>query len=413
MKKLVLLTMAICLADISLSQTGYREGYVVTSAGDTLHGLVDYREDSKAYKSCNFKESKDQNTITYDPTSIVGYGFVKSKFFESREVSMKDQSPEHVFLEVIIKGLASLNKYEETFFLEKDGSVHPLVNESKEVYVDGKPLLMSTNQYIGTLNMLLYDCPDLKASIQKIRLTDKSLSNLVEAYNKCKGVPVLKGKQGGPSTQTLYTDKKPWAKAIIGITVGLNLSQIDFDNTINHEHLVGPFEISGAPLASFSLDLLSPKLSDRISIHSEFQYYFPSNYRYNGRTYGRPDVVTIEIQQYKIQAGIRYVFSKMNPSPYVNIGLSGTTISSNSSWTKDLYNLQGQYLGEARYSNEEVLSIKNHYGVWGGFGILMVLNNKLNSSLELRYEQTNGLSAVSTPNSTISNFQIAFGLRTK
>ena len=104
----------------------------------------------------------------------------------------------------------------------------------------------------------------------------------------------------------------------------------------------------------------------------------------------------------------------MNPSPYVNIGLSGTTISSNSSWTKDLYNQQGQYLGEAYYSNEEVLSIKNHqFGVWGGFGILMVLNNKLNASLELKYEQTDGLSAVSTPNSTISNLQIAFGLRTK
>jgi hypothetical protein len=157
MKKLLLLTITVSLAEFSFSQTDFRKGYIITHARDTLFGLVDYREGDKAHKACDFKESKDQNAITYEPSKIVGYGFVNDKYLESREISMPGQQPKPVFLEAIVRGLISLYKFEKVFFIEGNASgLQQLVNESKEVIVDGKKVLKKTNQHV--IINVIYNC---------------------------------------------------------------------------------------------------------------------------------------------------------------------------------------------------------------------------------------------------------------
>ena len=198
MKRLILLLITICIAEFSFSQTDYRKGYVITNARDTLFGLVDYREKAKAYKSCDFKISKDQNAITYEPNSIVGYGFENDKFFQSREISIKNQPSQVVFLEVIVRGLVSLYKFEDTYFIEKgNDGLQQLINETNEVYVEGKRVLKNTNQHVGTINMLVFDCAEIRERVQKIKLDERVLTNLIEDYNRCKGEPgiTFKAKQ--------------------------------------------------------------------------------------------------------------------------------------------------------------------------------------------------------------------------
>ncbi len=407
MKRLILLITFVCLSEFSFSQTDYRSGYVVTNANDTLFGLVDYREKAKAYKSCDYKVSKGQNTVTYKPGNIIGYGFENDKFFQSREIVIKNQPSQIVFLEVIVRGFISLYKYEGTYFIEKNNDgLQQLISETKEVFIEGEGLFKNTNQHIGTLNMLLFDCAEIRTRVQKIKLEEKSLTKLIEDYNRCKG-----------KSSNTFKAKRPWTKAIVGLTVGLNVSQLKFDTNPGYEHLTGDFEVSKSPMVGVSFDILSPRLSERISFHGDFLYLTSKYYNYtlyNSSSSVERNYVTLELQQLKVPIGIRYIFPKREFTPYFNAGISSTIhLSSNSKWVQEV-----ESNSVVNTNENEALTIKNkQFGLWGGCGVLKSINNKLNAFLELRYEQTDGVVPFSVDSqelsSKISNFQILIGIRTK
>ena len=406
MKRLILLTIAIGIAEFSFSQTDYRKGYVITNARDTLFGLVDYRVGVKAYKSCDLKSSKAQNTITYEPSNIIGYGFENDKFFQSKEVLIKDQPSRVVFFEVIVRGLVSLYKFEDTYFIEKDNNGHQqLINETKEVFVDGKIILKNTNQHIGTINMLLFDCAEIRAKVQRIRLSEKALTKLIEDYNRCKG-----------ESSVTFKAKKPWTKAMIGLAGGVNISQLNFHT--GYEHLAGNFEVSKSPMIGVSLVILSPRRNERISYQGDVLYLTSKYYNYtlyNSTFYVERNYVTIELQQLKIPIGIRYTFQQREFTPYLNAGISSTIhLSSNSKWVHEV-----ESNSVVNTNENEALVIKNaQFGLWGGCGLLKSINSKLSAFIELRYEKTDGISKNSFDThsdlqSKISNFQIIIGIRTK
>jgi hypothetical protein len=398
MKRLIILLISMCIAEFSFSQTDFRNGYVITNAGDTLFGLVDYREKAKAYKSCDFKVSKGQNTITYEPGSIIGYGFENDKFFQSREISIKNRPSQVVFLEVIVKGLVSLYKYEDTYFIERSNEgLQQLINEYKEIFVSDRKVLKKTNQHIATLNMLVFDCAEIRERVQKIKLEEKALTKLIGDYNQCKG-----------ESSIAFKAKKPWKKAILGITGGLNISQLNFAFP---RHLAGNFEVSKSSMIGVSLDILSPRLSERISFHGNLLYLTSKYHKYtlfNNSSSVERNYVTIELQQIKVPIGFRYTFPKRELTPYFNAGVAGTIhLSSNSIWIQEVESNSVVYTNE----NESRIINNKQFGLWGGFGVLKTINSKLNAFLELRYEQTNGIRDFGE--SKISNFQLLIGIRTK
>jgi hypothetical protein len=408
MKRLILLITLICIAEFSFSQTDFRNGYVITNDYDTLFGIVDYRENARAFKSCDIKVSKDQNTITYKPGSIVGYGFENDRFFQSREISIKNQPLQIAFLEVIVSGHLSLYKFEDTYFVEKDhDGLQQLINETKQVSVKGKDVLKKTNQHIRTITMLAFDCVEIRARLQKIKLREQDLTSLIEDYNRCKG-----------RSSVTFKAKKPWAKAIIGLTAGLNISHLKFENTRGYEHLAGDFKVSKAPMIGVPIDILFPRLSERISFHCDL-LYLTSNY-YSFTVYDRTspverNYVTIELQQIKAPVGLRYTFPKREFTPYFNAGISGTIhLRSKSKWVEEVVVSNSV----VNTHESEALALKNkQYGIWAGFGLVKSINNNLNGFFELRYERTNGVAPFEVDpaqlKSKISNFQMLIGVRIK
>ena len=395
------------IAKIGWSQTDYRDGFIITNARDTLYGLVNYREGAKAYQSCDFKISKSQNAITYEPQNTIGYGFGNDKAFQSREISIKGKPSKVAFLEVIVRGLVSLYKFEDVYFIEKNGTgLQQLINETNEVFIDGKKRIMKTNQYVGTINILLFDCVELRPKIPRIRLSEKALTNLIEDYNRCKG-----------ATGITFKAKKAWTKTIIGATGGLNISQLSFPSNPGYEHLAGDFEISKSPTMGVSLDLLSPRISERIAFHGDFLYLSSKYYKYtlnDGGASIERNYVTIELKQVKIPIGIRYTFPRREFTSYFTAGIS-STIHVNSS-SKRVHEVESNRV--VNTNENEALAIKNRQvGLWGGYGLLKSINNKLNAFIEFRYERTDGIapSSLDSPGfySRISNLQIFLGIRTK
>jgi Outer membrane protein beta-barrel domain len=392
------------------SQGDFRKGYVITNARDTLFGFVDYEPGSKAYQSCNFRGANEPAVITYKPGQIVGYGFVDDKFFESREIpTVEGQATQVVFIQVLVKGLASLYRFEGNFFIEKGSQkLHPLVSTSKEVYVDGMYVSKKLNEHIATLNMLLFDCPDMTTRIKKVTINEWPLTAVVEGYNKCKGSPGV-----------VYKANKPWFKFVAGMAGGINISQITFDaEASGYEHLLGTFETSKSPIIGGSFEFLSPRLSERISIHADL-LYTPSWYHHfslvEGNSTTQRNYVTIKLHQLKIPVGIRYTFSGKKIAPFFNAGFSGTIhLSTSSTWKKEI---ESDVYVHTVY--DDALKItKGQMGFWGGLGFVTPVHKKLDAFVEVRYEQTEGITLlhdlIAAPlKCGITNFQITIGLRVK
>lgn len=406
-KGLLFIIILICTSEFSFCQSDYRSGFVITQNGDTLSGLVNYREKAKAFRSCDFKISAEQTETTYTPDQIKGYGFVDDKFFQSREVSIKDQPVQTVFIEVLVRGTLTLYKFEDVYFVEKgDEGLQQLINETKELYVDGKRVLKSTNDYVRTLNMLVFDCEKLRGKVENVTLGEKRLTNLVEDYNQCKG-----------TSSTTFKAKKPWIKAAIGITGGLEVSNINFERYLGgYKYLQSDFEVSRSPVMGVSFDLFYPRLHERISLHGDLLY---TSAAYDGFSQYSPhsnstesNFVTIELQQVKFPIGLRYTFPARKLTPYITAAMSNVFhLSTETKWVQVVES--GSYVNRYEF---EFFKIRNRqFGFSGGLGISKSISSKLDTYMELRYEQTNGIVPFSMMGlgSKITNFQVLIGIRTK
>jgi hypothetical protein len=403
LKKSVLFVLLSLVSTLGIAQSDFRDGFILMTATDTVFGMVDFRESLKVFSTCTFKRSKDQTPTTYTPDNITGYGFKGNKFFESREIVLPGQESKLVFLEVIVRGKINLYRYEKIFLLQQEGQkIHPLNNDESEIVIDGKRLSRNSNQYIGILSMLMGDCPFAASAIREARLVERSLTEVVEGYNRCIGSPSIS-----------YKANKPWVSASIGVAGGLNISNLSLDGS--SKHLAGSFEASRAPVAGIFLDIGSPRLSERFSFHTGLIYLNSTYYKFSildntMQTYR--NYVTIDLTQLKLPLGIKYTLPQKKYTPYLNGGIASTIqLESKSLWTQEFE--AGGIVGT---EEGEGLAIKNsQFGFWGGCGVQRHIHKKITSFIELRYEMTGGISpnTQGVLSSTITNFQIFVGLKTR
>jgi opacity protein-like surface antigen len=402
MKILVLTFIIIWIAESGFSQTDFRRGYVITNERDTLDGLVDYRVGSGAYQFCEFQKANASEKVRYGPSDIVGYGYLSDKTFESREIRTKEEPSKTVFIEVLVKGLVSLYKWNDTFYVDKTGQLlQQLTNESKERIVDGKSVVIYSNQYVGTLNMLLFDCDRLKRRIETVELYERSLTNLVQDYNKCKGAPNVTPKSD-----------KPWVKASWGIAGGVNLSELDFQaNSTNLPKFTGTSETSMSPVLGVSMDIFSPRNNERISFHADVLYAAPKYHLFNSTNNNAPtttiDNIDIGLQQLKVPVGVRFLFREKGLAPYVNLGFQlSFNLSATSTWKHEI-KLNNSVLSTSYWE----LSInRSQFGYWGGLGAMVPVSKGLSGFLEFRYERANGLSDTDFTSKVVS-MQIIAGMK--
>lgn len=121
MKMTILFIALFCITLITYSQSDFREGFVIKLNQDTIHGQIKYKEGNSNNHYCQFKGPDSQNIVSYKADEIVGYGFKNDKYFEAKKIEASGQSSEIVLLEVVIKGMVTLYKYDNVFYIEKSG----------------------------------------------------------------------------------------------------------------------------------------------------------------------------------------------------------------------------------------------------------------------------------------------------
>jgi hypothetical protein len=240
------------------------------------------------------------------------------------------------------------------------------------------------------------------AGKQKINLEEGALTKLVESYNQCKG-----------ESGIVFKAAKPWKKVILGVNAGVNVSQLSFGTYLGYEYLEGDFEVSKSLMFGLSLDALSPRLSERVSVHADVFYLAPQYYHYNQLSIGstvQTNYVTIDLQQLKIPLGLRYTSPVRSITPFINAGLSSTLqLKSNTDWVQEI---ESNGVVEI-YEPAAYQITQNQFGVWGGGGLVRPISDKLSAFLELRYERSIGVAKSTTePQAQVGNFQIIIGIRT-
>lgn len=416
MKKIIFILLGCCLHHLSYAQKDYRQGYIVTIQKDTLLGLIHYRENAKNYELCEFKETNTSSPILYSPRDLEGYRFLDDKLFVAKKLSEKKISntgeSQDIFLEVLVKGTATLYRYKSTFFIEKGAdNFHELVNTREVVIIEEKKVSRNSNKYVGILLFLLGDCAELKPQINRTALNEKALTKLVERYNACMG-----------STPSItYKENKPWIKSSLGISGGVVLSQIEFRSSSRFDiHYEQPFKRSDSFMGGVSVSFTFPRFNERLSVITDAWYVSNTYISFSELRDPVIPIITrndvfIQIEQLKIPAGFRYTFPTGKISPFVSFGISRTFHHSiNSFWIREeelnSVVMTWHYEPIRPLFTSVLREFKNNqFGYWAGTGINITFAKKFLIQSEIRYEMTNGIHKGlfnDESGSRISNLQI-------
>jgi hypothetical protein len=365
MKRTALLLIAFCTYVNAYAQYDFREGFYITHSQDTIKGFISYEESMINLNRFRFKKQLQDLYKNLYPADAKAYGFKEDKFFESAKLA-GDSSK--VFLEVLVKGIASLYKYDGRFFIksEKDGALHELLIKDKVVQMNGKTYRSDSKYHIGVLKYVMSDCAEVGNEIASAKVLEKPLTKLVIKYNNCVGGP-----------QQVFKETKAWVNVSWEPGIGMVHSRMDetyWDPFKGGKKVVtrGAFQDNFRPFAGVTADLSSPRVIERISLQLGL-FYFQSEYLSAPES---KKVTEINLKELKLPFSIRYSYKIQQVIPYVNAGGAFSVFLSDA---------------ENTVNSRTFVTAPNQFGTWGGVGAQRKLSETSNAYFEIRYERTNTL----------------------
>ncbi len=399
--KKVLFSLCILIMQNSFCQVNFKSGYIIDHKGDTIRGLIDYRNWSVNPKIITFKKSAEDQKTTYSPLDIRKFG-VEDEVYEGAIVNIDKSSilpeslskkaeieyqPDTVFLQTLIGGEKNLFFYRDvnkkTYFFTKQGETFDyLVYKLYEKIVNGVPSIAYNKRYIGQLTVYFQDCPKIKNEIAKTSYTQKGLISLFNEYNKC-----TKG-------ENLSNESREKLKFELGPIAGLSLTKFDLTGESSYSSSIIKFSTSKDITIGLFLNIVLPRNQGKFSINNELMYTHYS-VEGNGSHYNSWGPIgdyyeSIEFSYIKMNNMLRYKFPLKKIHLFLNAGSSigfaikYSTYKEGYFWvnTGIINYYEGPLLDEVR---------KIEYGINGGLGVAY---KKI--SFEFREEVTNGFSSQSS-----------------
>jgi hypothetical protein len=177
---------------LSMAQTNPKPGYIITNAGDTVRGILDFRTNQVLSKKCVFQANGESESKTYKPGEIESFRFDHNgKYFVTRRLNIFG-APELYFAEFMVQGMMNLycvaDKYDEYFFFEReDGEMEMLTNRShlsSSSLEDENERLQEKKEQFGRVKILLQNSLKAADDMNKLDMTRKELVNVVRDYHK-------------------------------------------------------------------------------------------------------------------------------------------------------------------------------------------------------------------------------------
>lgn len=385
MKKSVILILFIFFAaQITKSQTVFREGYIVKITGDTLKGLVEYSKKKNIPDHCVFKRFDIAKEIKYFSGTIKAYGYKNGNNYEVKTIEGKNY-----FFECLVRGKINLYKKRNNYFVEKSGyDIVQLTKEKKIIKHEGKEI--EIENYFQLLKELFVDNPEIKIP-DDLSLSANNLIDLVSAYNNnSMGVNLIYNRKPSLDIYKEATMMTGENMLTYGFVAGMNSYNYSLEKSKDYTRKFVPK--TNCPEKSMSAGLFLNQRFSRRNEHISFQieiiYNYKNFYAYIENQNYRHDVF-FNYKAIKLPLMIQYSQPVRDFIFFANLG-GGIN-----------YFLSDDYLRitEYEYSNHEVNTSeyvdynfkKYEFSSILGFGTVYRLPADFLISAEVRLELGNGL----------------------
>ncbi len=115
MKKICLLFLFILIRpSIHAANEEWKTGIIITNQGDTIRGMLAYRNGLGDWKKCQFKKNHSEEVNIYTPQQIKAYIYDIGLFYKSINLKVEGEENEY-FVECLVEGTISL------YYLKMDG----------------------------------------------------------------------------------------------------------------------------------------------------------------------------------------------------------------------------------------------------------------------------------------------------
>ena len=310
---LLFLLLLLYLSDLQ-GQTLFRPGYVITNENDTLHGLIDYRGDTRNAKRCDFKVDLNSTVQEFTPQTIKGYRFIDGKYYVSRSIKANDKEVQ-LFLEYLVNGISDLYFYADItqnhYFIEKsDGQLIELTNEIRTISVEGKDYIRDTKNFVGLLKYAFGDCPQIFPLINKAKFENKSLIDITKRYHdiKCDGEKCI-----------IYEKQLLVMRYRFAPFISMNNSFLKFTDIAVYEDI--SFKMASTVSVGLSMNAAMPDLNEKVSFQASAE--FAKNYFYGTgliESIRAFEEVHFHTSSLKFKGGFKYTWPKGNFRPTLLMG---------------------------------------------------------------------------------------------
>lgn len=223
----------------------YKEGYLLTTEGDTLHGYIQYLDWAINPEVIAFKKQLTDEARFVSVQDAKGF-FVADELYLSYSVEYDSSSiqesrmgrnsafelkKEQVFLYVLVQTEnLSLLTYKDArlrehfFILPENGDIQWLKHKKYKKTEGGAEMITEVRAYQGQLAYYMSGCPQLSSKISGAAYHRRILLPLFNEYSKCMGKSI-----------TSYSNKEAFIVSA-GLSAGIVSTKATFrDQTVNNE----------------------------------------------------------------------------------------------------------------------------------------------------------------------------------
>ncbi len=411
------------LFSCAYSQQNYLPGIIVKISGDTLHGLVNYKNSEKNPLNVYFRVDADHQPVIFSPRQIQSFR-VGDEIYWAATVKLNDgfnetadlgYSPdisfrtELVFLQTLIKGSKSLFYYRdilgrEQFFVELDSTFELLIYHKyltdfqARGNLGGSTSIAEDKRFVGQLSYYLKDCPEIQTQLHYLKYSRQSLVRLFGHYYHCM------------NTEAEFEKKSDDTKAEFGLVAGLSLAKLKFNAYEDYYDEVANSDFPVSLDIAFGI-FLNKKLARNLERFSIYNELFLSSYKTEAVykdfiNENRYEINYISFGGFYIKMNnmLQYTIPLRKISLFMRTGMAN-------GWNINETNqkmVESVFYTTHREKTTLAINETRKYaiGILGGIGA-----NYDHFSLDIRYEQNYGMSDVNTLKSSLRTFYFLVGYR--
>lgn len=390
MRKFVFIIALLTACSIAKSQSNFIQGAIINNNGDTVFGMIDYRNWKNNPQTINFIIKSTEKKV-YDASSIKSFHIPSiNETYRSFTVEM-DRLPgdpddainnllvdsafqkKNVFLlQLVNHPIASLYLYAENrkdhfYFVNRNEQPVELIHHY--IYNESTTQVREIAQYKVQLFQFFSTCSDVANDAQTIKYRKTEIQDIIVRYIKCQA----------PGTD-LEIKKKDQSSLRVGLLAGLGFNKFKFEGT-NSLLVDKGYSSNTSPLLGLSIDFGLVRNQNKWHIINELSYKMyktsSSFTRPFGSGFTRTNNVAITLSYIQLNSLIRFLLqSKASVKPYINIGIGNAFIIAEN---KNTLHTSFSFGSE---ETEKALELpkKYEFSILGGAGIM---SKKI--QIELRY----------------------------